>query len=281
MPEGPEVRVIAEGLDFRLRGKNITGLHVMSGRYSKSSPPLFDEFRGLLPVGCTGVYSKGKFIWFELEGDAFIWNTLGMTGSWFENPPERDHRATTYQRIRLEYDGGTVYFVDRRNFGTLKFSFLRDSLDKKLGSLGMDMLSEDIDLDRFKEMLAKKRLQEKTMAEVMMDQRIFAGVGNYLKAEILWRCCISPHRRVKDLSDDDIYELCTLTSTTMNQAYEARRGAVNAHGQDTESGAEAYRWTSGFEFMVYNRNEDGLGNEVVREKTKDGRTTHWAPAMQI
>ena len=36
----------------------------------------------------------------------------------------------------------------------------------------------------------------------------------------------------------------------------------------------------GNRFIVYNQKQDPLGNPVIKEKTKDGRTTHWVPAVQ-
>ena len=35
-----------------------------------------------------------------------------------------------------------------------------------------------------------------------------------------------------------------------------------------------------YNFKVYAQKEDPLGNKVIREKTKDGRTTHWVPEIQ-
>jgi len=34
-------------------------------------------------------------------------------------------------------------------------------------------------------------------------------------------------------------------------------------------------------FAVYNQKTDPDGNEVIKEKTDDGRTTHWVPSVQI
>ena len=35
-----------------------------------------------------------------------------------------------------------------------------------------------------------------------------------------------------------------------------------------------------FQFQVYNQKTDQKGNKVIREKTKDKRTTHWVPSVQ-
>ena len=34
------------------------------------------------------------------------------------------------------------------------------------------------------------------------------------------------------------------------------------------------------QFLVYNQKSDPDGHEVIKEKTPDGRTTHWVPEVQ-
>ena len=36
-----------------------------------------------------------------------------------------------------------------------------------------------------------------------------------------------------------------------------------------------------FRFLVYGRDTDDLGNMVIRERTLDGRTSHWVKNVQI
>ena len=47
----------------------------------------------------------------------------------------------------------------------------------------------------------------KTIAEFLMDQSMCAGIGNYLKAEILYDAAISPHRIVKSLDSEEFNKL--------------------------------------------------------------------------
>ena len=42
-----------------------------------------------------------------------------------------------------------------------------------------------------------------------MNQKVFAGIGNYLKAEILHECKLSPHCNVQDLTDDEYWKMIT------------------------------------------------------------------------
>ncbi|NDC39238.1 MAG: hypothetical protein EBZ48_14535 [Proteobacteria bacterium] len=61
----------------------------------------------------------------------------------------------------------------------------------------------------------------------------------------------------------------------LNEAY-SRGGASIQTYRDFEGNEGEYSQR----FLVYNQDKDPNGNSVVKEKTSDGRTTHWVPAVQ-
>ena len=49
---------------------------------------------------------------------------------------------------------------------------------------------------------------ERPIGAALLDQTIVAGIGNYLRAEVLFVCHLDPWRRVADLTDDALSRLC-------------------------------------------------------------------------
>ena len=126
MPEGPEVKVITDGIRSHLLDKTIVNAQILSGRYLKTLPDGWNEFK--MPVTVSDVSCKGKFIYFTLNDGTYIFNTLGMTGSWSAKP-------TSHSRVRFDLDDGReIYFNDIRNFGTLKLSVKNKELDLNMQS---------------------------------------------------------------------------------------------------------------------------------------------------
>jgi formamidopyrimidine-DNA glycosylase len=41
---------------------------------------------------------------------------------------------------------------------------------------------------------------KKTLPEILMDQKMFSGIGNYIKSECLYRAKLNPHRTVNSIS---------------------------------------------------------------------------------
>ncbi len=267
MPEGPECRAIAEGLARAVSNKELISVEVISGRYTKNEISGLTEFKRNLPLRIAGAGVHGKFIYLICEKEYSIWNTLGMSGSW--KLVKNDH-----SRVQLQFsDGSSVYFEDMRNFGTLKMVKGKHQLIDKLQSLGPDMLAEDVSHDKFTQ--AFRRKNSKNICEVLMDQTVVSGVGNYLKADSLWSAKINPHATVGDLSDDDLVILCDKVKEIIRASYETGGATIQ-----TFSGVEYEKGSYSDNFLVYNKKTDPLGNPVIKEMTPDGRRTHWVQQVQ-
>jgi formamidopyrimidine-DNA glycosylase len=267
MPEGAEVKIIGEGLAKSVTGKEISAIVPVSGRYKKRPIPGYSEhlFRDSQKV--VGVGVKGKFIYWLLENNSFIFNTLGMSGHW-----SFEERKTT--RVRFDFDDGSAaFFNDVRNFGTLKVVTGKSSLIQKLESIGPDMLSEDVSDELFS--FCIKTQKSKTICEALMNQSVISGVGNYVKAESLYRAKISPNRACSSLTDEELSTLNFCVKSVLKAAYEINGATLRDYKNTSGARGEA----SSF-FLVYGKKVDLEGNEVVREETKDGRTTHWVPSVQ-
>ncbi len=265
MPEGAEVRIISEGLAKKVAGRTCVEIIPVSGRYTKKSIPGLELFQKSKIVG-VGV--KGKLIFWLLNNDTYLLNTLGMTGTWSSNASHK------HARVRFRFSKGPdVFYVDTRNFGTLKLIEGKTSFLQKLATLGPDLLNEEVTYDEFAKALDKKK--HWTIAKALMDQSIVCGVGNYVKAEALYRAKISPHRVVGSLSSDEIMKLKACCQTVLRQAYNGRGATIQSYKD-----ADGNSGNATLKFKVYGKKVDLLGNEIVREKTADGRTTHWVPSVQ-
>tara|TARA_B100000768_G_C11211862_1_gene346388 strand:+ start:173 stop:982 length:810 start_codon:yes stop_codon:yes gene_type:complete len=269
MPEGPEVKNIVNELSKFLKNKNLNSILIHSGRYSKKYPDNFLEFEKKLPLKILEVKCKGKFIWFQLENKWSIWNTLGMSGGWNLEKSKHSH-------IEFLVENQSIFFTDVRNFGTFKFCNDESKLNKKLKSLGPDILEKEFNLEIFMKILKKKSLLNKTIPEVFMNQSHISGIGNYLKSEILYKSKISPFRVINSLSIYEIETLFTNIIKIANNSYKSGGATIRNYSNiNSEEG------TYTFQFKVYQMKKDPLGNIVQKIQTKDRRTTHWVPEIQI
>jgi len=274
MPEGPECAATARSLDEFMREKRISNVEILSGRYSKKSPDGLEEFKSMMPIRCDGWATKGKFIYgmfVDREGKkCFVWNTLGMSGYW-------SFTQQKHSRVRFDFeDGSSIWYTDVRNFGTLKFAMTFEETENKLLELGPDPLTHDIPIDQFRTRLFKKNKKgEKTICEALMNQKTVAGVGNYIKAEVLWLAKVSPLRTVNSLTEKEITDIRDNIQSVIRTSFENGGATIKSfYGADGSKGTYSSR------FLVYNQKVDPYNNKVVKTKTPDGRTTHWVPEIQ-
>ena len=266
MPEGPEVRRMAEDLGESICGKKLVDVKIVSGRYTKKPIDNLDIYLNKIPDRVFAVGVHGKFMYILMDSGCSIWSTLGMTGNW--SSFEKKH-----SRIVLEFENWKSYFNDIRNFGTFKICLNRNSLVEKLGSLGPDMLAEDVSDDLFIQRFRKK--QKWNICKAMMNQSVVSGIGNYIKAESLWLSEISPNKLVSDLSDSDLKRLNDCTKQIMRASYDSGGATFLTHKNFSgKPGDYSSR------FLCYNRKFDAEGNKILKSKTPDGRTTYWSPNKQ-
>lgn len=289
MPEGIEVKILTECLDKIISGSKINTITFVSGRYTKHGVPEgFKNFEKQLPLKILSVGCKGKFIYFTLEGGWFIFNTLGLSGSW-------EFKKDTHTRAIIQLDDNNIYFSDMRNFGTFKFVNDAKILQKKIDTLGLDIFNPaEFNEKNFIEKLDK--YPKKTLPEVLMDQKMFSGIGNYIKSECLYRAKLNPHRTVSTLTLTEKKELFEQIKYVVYTAYFGGNfyAVADLTGIKIEKTKEKQckkreltpkflgikKPTKDYEFQVYQMDKDPLGNPIISETTKDKRTTHWVPAIQ-
>jgi DNA-formamidopyrimidine glycosylase len=263
VPEGPEIANFVRSINsFLSEGDQLLSVVPLSGRYTRK--PIEGLAKTQFPLTVESVGCKGKFIYWKFQNtDVVIFNTLGMSGAWSNAP--------RHARVKFETSEGDLFFNDARNFGTLKFCN-RSDLKRKLESLGPDMLNENVKPIDFK--MRMWQYPNLTLAEALMNQGIVSGVGNYLKADSLWMAKLSPHRLVSQCTVDDLDRLHESVRSVIKTAYLNGGSTILTYkGFDGENGKHT--------MLVYGRKTDPNGEEVIREDTKDGRTTWWVPRVQL
>jgi endonuclease-8 len=103
--------------------------------------------------------------------------------------------------------------------GTSRVEVRRRS-DLRLG-LGPDMLGEGFDAVAY---LRRARSIDRPVAELLLDQRVLAGIGNIARAEVLWELGQDPFALASGLSDRRLLELAAIARRML-------RAGVETHGR--------------------------------------------------
>lgn len=242
---------------------------MVSGRYLRSAIQGLDR---LSEAVIRRVTCKGKLIVFHLLGkdnEPFaVLSTLGMTGWWFVDI-DINLDAGEHKRIELTFvDGSTAAFFDPRNFGTFKVVSYAE-MKRKIAELGPDVLSDPRLLASytFTEFIERvKRFgKNQTISEGLLDQRLAAGCGNYIRADSMYLGRFSPHRFIATLSDQELQQLWRSISQI------ARSSFLNLH---------PITLAPGFKNLCYGQTVGVSGNKIETFVDKSSRTVWWCPEEQ-
>lgn len=197
-----------------------------------------------------------------------MFSTYGMSGGWEVNRSK--HTAFSV----VASDHINLFFNDQRRFGTLKFVRGKKELEKKLATLGPCVLNDEITRETFEKKLLRK--SKAPICEALMDQSCVSGVGNYLRAEILYASRLNPWKKVDELVVEEWDLLYKETLHLTLQSYRSQGATIY-----TWKNVDGQQGHTQFEFKVYGLKSDSHGRQVLREEDSSKRTIHWCPEVQL
>lgn len=209
--------------------------------------------------------AHGKQMLFGFSGNLWLGAHLGMTGS-------LDIQATEYapskhDALVLRQPRQSLVFRDPRQFGRIRFEKGKEK-PEWWKSLPVPMLHLDFRAELIRSAL--KRHAKRPIKALLLDQRYFPGMGNWMADEVLWRARIHPACKSGDLEEG-------LRLALFRQILFVCRGAmrtVGSHGGDPPSG-----------WLFHQRWKDGgicpKSNCLLVRDTIGGRTSCWSPALQV
>lgn len=235
MPEGPEVRKYALALDAVLSGRAVTSL---DARTRDAKAWLKENEKRIIGRRVLKVTSHGKHLLGYIQGGFYFHSHLMMWGRWqtFPGPisnarpsqpgsPDTGklngrERAPTATGVLA--DNGVPIEKDRRErarvlveggaailFSAPIFDVGEGDPYEQLGNLstlGPDVLPAKgkFDAGEFRRRLLLPEHLGITVGAALLNQRILAGLGNYLRAEVLFNCKLNPWREVRDLTEKNL-----------------------------------------------------------------------------
>jgi endonuclease-8 len=278
MPEGDTIFRSARALGKALTGKRVT-------RFETALAPLASVDDNSPVAGRTieNVEAHGKWLLIHFSGDLILVTHMLMSGSWHiyrvtDGQSERWRVSRRSMRcvVRVEDFEAVAFNVPVAKFYTSR-TLERHSMIPKLGP---DLLKADYD-----EQEARARVlarPEEEIANVLLNQRVIAGLGNVYKTEVCFLCGVHPFRKVASLTpselDDLLYQSRKLIGENVQQNADDKILTYTGARRTTRSADQASRlWVYGRQGQPCRR----CGTAVLmRKQGPDARSTYWCPQCQ-
>jgi len=272
MPEAAEVKIVVDNITPHLVGKSIVRVGIVEGSNFLKRVKGFNLFKFRLPLKVSKIHTHGKLIYGKLIDelgtmDIYFTNSLGMTGSWVLE--ERKHNHFYFETS----EGKKIFYNDPRKFGFINFTDSANDIIKKVNSMGVDILSELPSKDE--EVIERfRKYPKRNITIAMMNQNVLSGVGNYIKAEALYRAGISPWHTVEELSNSQLIDIYNQSSQVAHEAYQKKGNSFHSY-KHMDGSLGSYS----DDLLVYKQKSIGF-DAIIKEQTPDGRNTYWCPNIQ-
>lgn len=246
MPELPEVETIKRDLLKNLKNKTIKDIKI---KVPKMVNFRVKKFQSLVKgAKIKNITRRAKLLIFELSNDWYLLVHLKLTGQLIYREKNGILKAVGGHPIKQDLtklpnkfshvvftfsDNSHLFFNDVRKFGYAKL-LKKEELDELLKkNYGPEPLSQEFSLNKFKEIL-KKRPNWK-IKQLLLDQKLIAGIGNIYADESLFCARIDPRRIASKVKESEIKKLHACIKKILKLSI-AKRGTsannyVDAYGR--------------------------------------------------
>ncbi len=269
MPEGPETHYLADRI-----GQTLIGTPLV--RVAFSDDALAAHEQSLLGRRVLDVTARGKALLTRFDNGLTLYTHSQLLGYWeFGHTPRRVPSPGT-PRVSLANASGwaALYSAPKVELWPSE----RIGQHPFLAKLGPDVLDPAVTAEDFAARLKQAPFLKRNLAALLLQQEFAAGMGNYLRSEVLYAARLSPYRIAALLESRENTALAQALLAIPRRSYRAKfKDAL------PESSKEYLAHTAKtFRFKVFER--EGLpcpscGGGVVMERLA-GRRLYFCPRCQ-
>jgi endonuclease-8 len=275
MPEGPEIRRIADALEKQIAGRVIDSIRFGLDPLKQWEPRLTGaKVKKIETYGKAMVIRLNKVMGNELN----IYSHNQLYGRWFFCNTNDYPHSKRQLRMAIDCQGKSALLYSASDIAVLN----NDELQQHpfLRKLGPDVLSKSTTAEQIAERLSSARYRNRQLGAVLTDQSFIAGLGNYLRCEILFCSYLHPGVRSRELDEKKLHLLARTILKFARQSYQTA-GITN----DLDRAQQLMKQGVGFEearFYVFRR--QGLPcyrcGTLIEKFTQAGQACFCCPQCQ-
>ena len=272
MPEGPEIRIAADEIEKVLVDRITTDVFFA-----------FDELKSfeskLTGKKVLSVETRGKAMLTHFENDWIIYSHNQLYGLWMicragiMPNTKRQLRAAIHNGVysALLYSASDIEVLSTDQLSAHRF----------VSKLGPDCLTGNLSTTVIVDRLRRPEFNNRQFASLLLDQGFIAGLGNYLRAEILYFSNLNPKLKPVNCSDEQLLTLAKNIINITKRSY-VTGGIVNPPALVKELKSQGKTRKSQYRFSVYKRESRACYQcgGAIESSQAGGRTVYFCPDCQ-
>jgi len=271
MPEGPEIRRAADRVQQQIGGRVIDEAWFAFPELASQA----DSFTG---VQVSRVDTRGKAMLIRFADERVLYSHNQLYGVWKLHSEDKPPATKRTLRVRLTAEGRCASLYSASDISL----WHRDNLAEHpfLARLGPDLLSQDVTPADVLQRLNLKQFHRRSLGALLLDQGLVAGLGNYLRSEILFFTQLPASARPIGLTTNQQQSLARSIIETTRQAYQTA-GVTNREAwieQAKAAGESRKQWR----FAAFDRAglECHRCGSVIERRMVGSRRLYYCPHCQ-
>ncbi|MGN7725278.1 endonuclease VIII [Luteimonas sp. 22616] len=269
MPEGPEIRRTADRL-----AEAVVGERLVSAWFAF---PELKKFETRL-TGCVieSITPHGKALLTRFDNGWTLYSHNQLYGVWRITDAGQRPDTGRSLRVALETAHSAVLLYSASDVAMWRSDDLH--AHPFLARLGPDVLDPALDETAVAGRLRDPRFAGRSLGGLLLDQGFLAGMGNYLRSEVLFAARLRPARRPRDLDARELAALARELLAVPRHSY-ATRGIAPAGGMRADYLTDT---PDAFRFLVFGREGEPCpvcGTRIARREA-GARRLYLCPRCQ-
>ncbi len=286
MPELPEVEIVRQSLDKKIKQKKVIKVIVRNRNLRLKIPTNFSNF--LKNQIITNVKRFSKYLILSLSNNSYLLLHLGMSGTiHLVNNKQKNFITNTsfynsaklpkkHNHVEIIFKNFKIIYNDPRRFGFFEIIKNTSLLKKRFNHLGPEPFDKKFD---YKYVYLFFRGKKKDIKSFLLDQYFISGIGNIYANEILYLSKINPLKKANKMKEKDCKKIVINSKKVLLQAI--MKGGSSIRDFKNISGTSGNYQKN---FNVYQRN--GLKCKrlrcggIIKKKNISNRSTFFCNICQ-
>ena len=260
MPQLPEVEVVKRSLVNKIQNSIVKAVKINDGRFRYRVDK--NKIKKIIGLRIKKISRRSKFLLFFFNNKTVMLVHLGMTGKFFFiNQKNIKYKTSFYYGINEDKDkkhdrvifnlskNRKLIYNDVRKFGFIKFDQKKNvNQNLHLKNLVTEPLEKNFNFSYFKQYIINKN---RTIKDILMDQKFISGLGNIYVNETLFFSGIKPTKKVKNLSESEIRKIIKFTKKILSKAITLGGSSIKNFSSDNGKKGSFQQY-----FSVYGKKGD-------------------------
>ncbi|MDY1036379.1 endonuclease VIII [Lelliottia sp. CFBP8978] len=262
MPEGPEIRRAADSLEAAIKGKPLTDAWF-------AFPQLKPYEWQLIGQSVTHIETRGKALLTHFSHNLTLYSHNQLYGVWRVINVGEEPQTNRVLRVRLQTADKAILLYSASDIEMLTPEQLLTH--PFLQRVGPDVLDLHLTAEEVKARLLSPSFRNRQFSGLLLDQAFLAGLGNYLRVEILWEVGLAGQRKASQLNEMQLEVLSHALLDIPRLSYNTR-GVVD----DKKHHGALFR------FKVFHRQGkpcERCGG-IIERTMLSSRPFYWCPGCQ-